>query len=272
MYGERENDSTFKGETPGKRYSFRPDGTLNLEEFEAVLTNDVYAMANPTIVILPNEGVYDESIWDTDKVEAAAKKTSLKGENMVLNTPLCNELSPTNEILTMRMPKIKLRENIRRWPNPNEMYLWVAKGEFSTNSNGTPNSHVNTTNPLAGLRISRSDASNKRWVSSNTSFLVQNWNYESQNVHLVWGCTRTDFTLNVEVTVKISNGTPVPDIKMSIIKKSAVELVSSISYDKCALLYNNRYDINQGYNYHDGYPAYNFNNIWVYFTFDKYNY
>ena len=141
-----------------------------------------------------------------------------------------------------------------------------------TGGTGTPSINVNASNPLAGLRISRSDANKKKWVSSNTSFLIQNWNYESQDVHLVWGCTRSNTTLNVEVTVSIKDGTPTPQIKIGIVRKETVELVSSMSYDKCALLYNNRYDLDQGAGYRGGYPVYNFNNIWVYFTFDKYNY
>lgn len=270
MYGSESENPNFKGKTPGLKFHFNKNGELDLSKYETVETDDEYAMKNPTIVLLPNQSSREENeVLNTND----SKKGLINNENKVVGAPLCNQLTGVNEILTIRMPEYKLRQNFRDWPSPNEMYLWVSTGAYTTNANGTPSIGVNTANPLVGHRVSRSDASNKSWVNSDISFLVQNVDFIAKGIHVVWGCRKTDTQIDVSASIAVqADGTATPTYKISTITKSGVYLITSVVYDKCALMYNNRYDISSIPNFRAGYPVYNFNNIWTYFIVEKYNY
>ena len=270
MYGNKTMDPNFKGETPGIKYQLDKNGAVIKNSKTEVITNDEYAQKHPTIVFMPNS--MPLSSEESADFTESLKKQGITNENKVTNSPLCTDLTGVNEILTVRMPKLKLRKNFRSWPSPNEMYLWISNGTITTGSNGLPVVSTQTANPLVKHKVSRSDASNKAWVSSNTTFLVHNLNYEAQDIHVVWGCQSSEHTLTVTASISVKDGVATPTYTVSSVSKPGVLLISSVIYNKCALLYSNRYDVNQGFNFFDGYPVYNFNDIWTYFTFDKYNY
>lgn len=264
MYAEFDNDPDFKGETPGIKYLFDEDGKLDLKNPIEVMTDDDYAELNPTIVLLPNESMDSE-------FEPGENLRPLNIQNASVNSsqPGCNDLSPTNEILTIRMPDFQLNGNIRRWPKQNEMYLWISVDVLAPNSNGIPTIGVSTTNPLTRYPVSRKNARKIRWVPSGISFVVQNWKYESQDLHIVWGCTRTESTFTTEATVSVKDSQGTYSLKASKVTKNTVELIASTIHDKCALLNNNKYQIDQGNGIRSNAPVYNFNGVRTYFTFDN---
>ncbi len=270
MYGDREDDPHFKGETPGLRYTLDQQGFIIVESAVEVITNDEYALKHPTIVFMPKlDQVLPE---EAGNINVNLKKGAPSTENMVVGSPLCSDLTGVNEILTVRMPKLKLRQNFANWPGGNQMFLWVSHGQITLGSNGLPLISTVTANPLVSYHVSRNDANNKAWVSSNLSFLIQNLPYEAKDIHVVWGVSKNSYETNVTQNLTVSNGVITPTYTISQVTKPGVQMITSILYDRCALLYNNRYDINQGFNFFDGYPVYASNEIWTYFKFEKYNY
>jgi hypothetical protein len=270
-----QEDPNGNGETPGFKISLNGDG--NYSQFlstnddylnnQIVYSNDEYAVENPTVVF----GSFGDDA-SLDPGEGDPIGGNIPPPPPLSNSPICDDLNDNgNDIVTVRMPEIQLDGNIRRWPNPNVMFMWVATGSFEVNSNGIPAISKNINHPITNLEIKRKTGRNKDWVSSKSSFIISNWKYDSENAYIVWACTRTRAEIDVEGTVKASKKDgPSGELKVKVAIRNAVELVSAMSYDKCFVLRNNRNQTQQGnLPLRNGNPVYEFSQVRSYFTIEK---
>ena len=269
-----QNDPNGKGKTPGFKLKLNEDGNFirfeqsesDLLKSEEVEASDDYAMKHPTIVFVNFEE-------ENPKNDSNARKASF-GDNIsnrILNSPVCSDLKTNGQdIVTVRMPEIQLNDNIRRWPNHNYIFMWVATGSLEVGSDGLPKLASSVNHPISNLKVTRRDGNNKNWVSSNSSFIISNWKFDSENAYIVWGCTRTKAQVDVEGTVKASKKDgPSAEIKVKVAVQNSIELVSAMSYDKCFVMLNNRNQTPQGQPLRLGYPVYQFGQIRSYFTIEK---
>ena len=269
-----QNDPNGKGKTPGFKLKLNEDGNFirfeqsesDLLKSEEVEASDDYAMKHPTIVF----GNFEE---ENPKNDLNARKASF-GDNIsnrILNSPVCSDLKNNGlDIVTVRMPEIQLDDNIRRWPNHNYIFMWVATGSFEVGSDGLPKLAESVNHPISNLKVTRKDGRNRKWVSSNSSFIISNWKYDSENAYIVWGCTRTRSTVDVKGTVKGSKKDgPSAEIEVKVAFKTSVELVSAMSYDKCFVMLNNRNQTPQGQPLRLGNPVYQFGKVRSYFDIKK---
>ncbi|MCH7409158.1 hypothetical protein MM239_07120 [Belliella sp. DSM 111904] len=265
----------WKGETPavklrlderGNFIQFKKSG-INYFTNELIYVNDSYAISNPTVVL---------GSFHDDRIDIPIDGDSMIGGNIIdysLNTPYCEDLtSSTNEIVVLRAPELQLDGNIRNWPNANYIHMWVATGSFEVDSNGIPKINSSVNYPIADLKVVRSDAKNRRWVSSQTSFIISNWKFDSQDAYIVWGSKKTSANIDVTGTVSASSGTSgnTGSLSVKVAFQSKIELVSAMSYDKCFVLKNNRDKIIQNnLPLRNRVPVYKFGKINSYFEVQK---
>ena len=87
---------------------------------------------------------------------------------------------------------------------------------------------------------------------------------------MVWACTRTKASIDVEGTVKAGKTGVSAEATVKFGIKNSVELVSAVSYDKCFVMLNNRRQTQQGLlPLRNGFPVYQFGKIRSYFTIEK---
>lgn len=239
--------------TPGYLIEFNDNSPV----YSPVIVNDDYAYLNPTIVLGHFEGYGDEIDYGAPTVPAAPSIT-----------PVCSDLS-ANDILTLKMPRFKLNGNIAPWPWKNRMHLWAAYAELTINASGVPQLAAKTAYLLNDKKVSRKNARNKNWISTNVSHVIHNWPYESKDISLVWGYKKRDSKVEHTLTVS-SNGEGSAQTKIT--SSSGIRLHTSIGFEKCALLYLNRNKIDDGYGLYDGkYTVYRSNQVSMYFTTNFYD-
>jgi hypothetical protein len=165
-------DPNWVGETPG--YLLKLDEEGNFIRFRTnganyftsgkVLAGDDYAMSHPTVVF----GDFYQGVPPTKGFFEAA--SVLNSQVNSLQSPICSELDDNNQmdVITVRLPEIQLEENIRRWPNPNYIYMWVATGSFDLGANGLPKLTETVNHPIRELKITRNEGNNKTWVDSKS--------------------------------------------------------------------------------------------------------
>ncbi|GMQ28167.1 hypothetical protein [Algoriphagus confluentis] len=258
----------WKGATKAIKMSLVGENTDNQHEY--FLANDEWAMKNPTIVL----GSFPDLEFDVEQINGNLKvETSALSANMTGSpVQLCDVNNKANQNIIVRMPALRLEDNIRRWPNANEMYLWVAfANDIELGSDGLPKISSDVNMPLARFTITRKEANIKRWKVSNTSFIVSAWKPEADNMYLVWGCTRTEVNIDVEGGVKASKTGVSGEAKVKVAIRNSVELVSALSFDKCFTIANNINETNQGYGYYGStrFPVYAFGNVRTYFTLES---
>jgi hypothetical protein len=272
-----EKDPDGEGETPAIKLrmndennfiQFRTSGA-NYFSNELVYANDDYAIDNPTVVF----GSFDDDMSSAPGDGWYGGGASNPSPTPNNPSPICSELTENgNNIITVRMPDIQLDGNIRRWPKPNIIFMWVATGSFEFGSNGLPKLTESVNHPIADLEVKRGEARNNEWVSSRSSFIISNWKYDSNDAYIVWACTRTRAEIDVTGAVSASSGTSgnTGSISVKVAIKKTVELVSAVSYDKCFTLLNNRNKTRQGnlpLRYDN--PVYEFGKVRSYFEIEK---
>jgi hypothetical protein len=284
MYSDMEDNPDFKGETPGLTIDLKQTGiqgfngnmeqtglqSYNGENFDQIV-NDEYAIRNPTVIIaLPWCNQIDPPHFFGWEYDDGGSNPPYEGSGV----PLCYELTEDpSEILEINLPQFQLTDNIRRWPNPNLISLWVATGEFEIDNNGTPKLNANINYLLHDYKVTRRQANNADWMRTNLSFIIHNWKYESQNMYLVWGSVdhRYNVNHNVSVSAKTDDSPPVLKTEMQVVSDSNKELIQGISFDKCAFLNDMKYKINKGFGLHGGnYPIYGFGKLRYFFKVKEY--
>jgi hypothetical protein len=234
-------------------------------ENDYFLADDAWAIENPTIVL----GAFSKGI---EKSLAEVKSKNLNHYSSINNAPvtLCEADDRSSQNLVVRMPAFRLEDNIRAWPNPNEIYFWVANGDFVLNSSGLPTISPTVNLPFAGFEVTRKEANIQRWKVTPTSFIISSWKPESSNMYLVWGCTKTSVQIDVSGGLKGSKDGLTAEAMVKVAFRNSVEVESALSFDKCSTIKNNVNSLNQGFGYYGttSYPVYAFNRIRAYFTFE----
>jgi hypothetical protein len=269
------DDPDYKGETPGYRIKFnankadrfinwRSVDTKAQNENDWIIVNDEYAIENPTIVIRRGiENPYSPNS-DLNYNGRIGDKHVDRGENLsttVNSHPLCTDLKEGDRH-TLKMPHFRLTTNIRSWPNANYMYLWVITGEFEVNSNGTPKPGSNTHHTLSGVKVSRSQATNKFWIQG-PSFIVHDLKHESDEFIMIWGVDRPKTTRKYSGEVKLSDkAKPSGTLKAEWVLERHLELIPYAPINKCYYMEDNKYmrDLGHG-RYGDVFPIYSMSQI-----------
>ncbi len=266
-------DSDWKGATKAVKINLNNSSDIDqnirdASETEYFLADDKWAIANPTIVL----GAFDR---DDENIltEAENEEKNYNPRAMLNSGPvtLCGTDDRSSQNLVVRMPAFRLDDNIRAWPNSNEIYFWVANGDFVLNSNGLPTISANVNMPFAGFEVTRKEANIKRWKVTPVSFIISSWKPESGNMYLVWGCTKTSVQTNVSGTLKGSKGGLTAETTVQVAFRESVEPESALGFDKCFTIKNNVNSINQGFGFYGttNYPVYAFNRIRAYFTLES---
>lgn len=262
-------DKDWKGATKAKKITL--DNSLEKNddsENNYFMVSDDWAEKHPTIVL----GAFPDHQDDIDLGNSRIQTSNNSNAKMTSNpVQLCDANDKVNENIIVRMPALRLEDNIRRWPNANEMYLWVAfANDIELGSDGLPDISSDVNMPLARFPITRKEARIKRWLLSNTSFIISSWKPEADNMYLVWGCTRTSTEIDVEGGIKASKTGISGEANVEVAIRNSVELVSALSFDKCFTVANNVNATNQGYGYYGNtsFPVYAFGEVRTYFTLE----
>lgn len=268
---EKPNDPDYKGETPGYKVALgnrKASDYINWRQVEEEAENDWfvvdddYAVDNPTMVL----GSFNDDhyiVHPDPGFGGGGGGYAPPPSNNLLRCPDLNQ----NSRLTLQMPHFRLVDNIRSWPNNNVMYLWVITGEFqATSSNGTPNIGFNTHHHLNNITVSRNDAKYKRWKDSNTTFIVHNLKYESDEFIMAWGVDRPNTTRKIGGEIGLSDKLK-PTAKLSAsweIEKNVL-LLTHAPFDKCLVLEDNFHKTNLGYGLLNNSPVYRMSQVEFYF-------
>ena len=263
-----EKDENWTGKTKAIKLKFDSLSHSSIDELLEqgyFLVGDQWAMKNPTIVI----GNFDEPT--PNEIEPVQADVN---NNMRLNGPpvqLCDVNGRSSQNLIVKIPAIRLEENIAAWPKDNHIYLWVGtSGSVTQGTNGTPNISADVNMPIGGLKITRKEANIQRWKSTEAPFIISNWNPDADNMYLVWGYVKSNVNIDVTGSIKATKDGVSTDLSVKIAKKEEVKLISALSFDKCFTLFNNVNGIDQGYGYYGNttYPKYPFGKIRAYFTLE----
>lgn len=283
MYDLVGDNPDFQGETPGRLIDLKgtevEEEPTRTEDREGsgrpntrTRTNDEYAENNPTVVVRTH-GAARSNTGGTGGRRGHSGRSGRS--NIPYQGLTCETLTDdSNSVLEVQMPKFQLRGNIRRWPNPNLISLWVARGEYTVGSDGTPTPNVKVDRILNDYKVTRKKGRKKKWVSTNTSFIIHNWKYESEDMQIVWGSLdhRKKLEQDIAVTTKpTDDGVTTSVTNTTKVQEGNTYNVNSLTIDKCALLkdIDEKRDKNFGL-YDDEYPIYGFGKIRAYFTIEKY--
>ncbi|WP_143959457.1 hypothetical protein [Litoribacter populi] len=272
---EHIDDLEWKGESPGfvvsmknadNLINFRQKQTgINYIENNFVVTNDEYAIENPTIVL----GNFETEQSDFDEPILLPPPGDGGG---YLPPPTtggvrCPDLTPSS-YLTLQMPHFRLTSNLRSWPNGNYMYLWNITGEYE-NNNGVPMPGFNVHHTLGHVKVSRSEANNGVWKPGPT-YIIHNVQYESANWYMVWGVERPNTTRTIEGGAKVSSdGKPEGSVNVKWEITRGMLLPAYTAIDKCLALEHNfhRTDLGRGFFPGTNYPIHEASHIqWYYKT------
>lgn len=262
-----ERDENWMGKTKAVKVSLRSTHSVDDVSVEkSFLVDDEWAMNNPTIVL----GRFEANLI----AEIRAKKDGTKNTLRIDSSPveLCeNNRSPQN--LLVKIPAIRLEDNIAPWPKNNFIYLWVgAAGEVKMGPNNVPTISAEVDMPLGGFEITRKEARIRRWLSTNIPFIISSWKPDADNMVLVWGYKKNEVDINYTAGIKGSKSGVSGEVSVKIAVKEGIKLINSLSFDKCYTLHSNVNMVDQGYGYYGStaHPVYAFDKIRAYFTLETF--
>jgi hypothetical protein len=250
---EQENpDDNF---TPGYKI-LAYDANARTEEYlkyEYVVVDDAYAMENPTIVF----GYFYDELDEDISLDHHTPPT-------IQETPVfCSDLKE-DDILTLKMPHFRLHGSLAGWPWTNKISGWIAYVNVFKAPNGTVKLEPNTPRFLAGKKVSRRNASDRKWIQTDATHLIHNWPLDSRNFVIVWGYNKRKRQIDHSVTMS-SNGSG--STTTTIKSEEGIEYAGSLEYEKCAILYFNGNNIDSGHGlYNSNYTVYRVGKISTYFT------
>ena len=211
------------------------NGLNNLDNYDfEVIENidDAYAMENPLLVIVPLDG--DGSTPYNNQ------NTGQTPQPIPNNGILCASLQ-AGDIVRPTMARFRLLENLRAgfW-NRNLMNMYaITKDDISFDVNNDAVINTNVAKVWSEFRVSRSDASDKKWKDVNT-LLDSNWLLDEDNLFLAISYNITDVSIseiNVEVSGDFSKeGKPAGKVSAKLKFEEKQTLLYSFPFDKCATL------------------------------------
>ena len=234
------NDPDWKGETPGYRIKLDEEDRIILfpkdssdhRNPELVMTNDDYAMTNPTIVIgefleIDDSNKSHNSNYLTERISSIGNLPHLIGVN-------CTNVLPT-DVVRWTMPEFRITGNTRGWPHPNRITMWVVS---ATNPG---------TNPFINeKKIKRGDFDWKSDFIPNNGTLVSGWESINLNQQMIIGVKRPSNRIRSTVVVSTVNSNGIISNSSTInIEKNMTYLVTSQSWLRCSEL-NGNYMANNG--------------------------
>jgi hypothetical protein len=266
-------DKDWKGATKAIKFSLNKklaveNDAKSFKNEEYFLADDEWAIENPTIVL----GAFKSNEFNQNDVKTLSHK-AITQNGRIGNSPvnLCNSSNKSIQTIAVNMPALRLENNIRSWPNPNEIFCWVVTiDSFTPNSNGSPILTPLIQVPLTRFVVTRKEANIKRWLPLN-ALAIPAWKPFSDDMVMVWACTKTDDSIHQNVSVSASQEGNSATLITNVIKNS-VELVAVQLYPKCTTISSNVNAINQGYGFYGNtnYPIRAFGAVRTYFTLDAY--
>ncbi len=266
---EKPNDPDYKGETPGYKVALgnrKASDFINWRQVEEEAENDWfvvdddYAVDNPTMVL----GEFDDGhyIVHPDPGFGGGGGYNPPPSNNLLRCPDLNQ----NSRLTLQMPHFRLLNNVVYWPKSNKMFLYVITGEFTSNQSGTPTIGANVHNHLNWVNVSRNDAKYNRWKDSETTFIVHNLKYESDEFIMAWAVEDDGGTNEISGEVGLSDKLK-PSVKLKASYKLTTTLVPIMHapFDKCLVLEDNYHKTDFGRGLLNESPIYRMSQIEFYF-------
>lgn len=267
---EQENfqrDENWTGKTKAIKLNLNTSLDKSIGELfeqESFLVDDEWAMENPTLVL----GSFGD--LSTSSVSSGIDDMN----NFRVNGPpvaLCNENGKSSQNLIVKMPAIRLEDNIAPWPKDNFLYMWVGTaGNITLGANNVPTITPSVNMPLADFPITRKEARIQRWKSTNTPFIISSWKPDADNMFLVWGYERNKEDIDYTGAVKATKDGISAELSVKIASREEIKLISALSFDKCYTIHNNVNGINQGYGFYGNttLPRYPFGNVRAYFTLE----
>uniref|UniRef100_UPI004048A92C hypothetical protein n=1 Tax=Roseivirga sp. TaxID=1964215 RepID=UPI004048A92C len=213
-----------------------PQGQSNFDNYDLEMISNIddnYAMDNPVIVIVPLDG-YGSSSYNN-------QGTGQTPQPIPNNGIICSNLRD-GDLLRPTMARFRLLENLRSgfW-NRNLMNMYaITKDDISFDANNGAVINSNVAKVWNEFRISRSDASDKKWQEVNT-LLDSNWLLDEDNLFLAISYKIIDVSIS-EINVEIAGdfakeGKPAgfkASAKLKFEEKQT--LLYSFPFDKCATL------------------------------------
>ncbi|WP_143959458.1 hypothetical protein [Litoribacter populi] len=256
------DDPDWVGETPGFKVPISKKSLLNFRqknvginyiENNYVITNDEYAIDNPTIVL----GSFKDYSIESQGDDYITLPPPDDGDYYppVISPPRCIDLSQDTR-LSLNIPHFRLRHNIRSWPNANVMRMYVITGEAL--SENTVQAIIRR--PIYNVHVSRSDANSMRWVNGPAHVLLD-FKQESNNLIVVWGVDRPNTIRNMEGVLSMNREGI--DINIPWWLSSNSLLVSMAPKDKCTLLdiIHDKTNMGWGYFPNSGRPIFRMGDI-----------
>jgi hypothetical protein len=246
------NGQDTSGVTPGIS-SVKNGRTLN---GEYVQVTDEYALNNPTVVIVPAEDVSTDLLLTGSSGIGSGGSTGGGGSSSPSN------LSCTLQRVKMEMPQYKLRDHVRPWPNSNKLYLWVATGDYTIDSDGSVQTGYDAPLRWRKKKVSRHNVG--KWLSSDLSFIVNDWKAGMVDMHLVFGYHKLfdGDGLTYTGTVGVIPDTSVKAAVEYTIKQNQAKLLTTPIFDRCATL--SRQATAGSYGLKNGFRVYRFDKIEFY--------
>jgi hypothetical protein len=267
---EEENmakDENWTGKTKGVKIPLS-NGITNFKTASEVLkdgfffVDDDWAVSNPTIVL------------GSFPIKESNPKAKLENNSArIFNSPvvLCGPTNKTTQSIVVRMPALRLEDNIAPWPKDNFLYLWVGfAGGVTFGSNVLPTITPNINLVISDMTITRKEARIQRWKTVQSAFIISNWNPEADNMYLVWGYEKNNSTIDFTGALKATKDGVTAENSFKIAERNEIKLISALSFDKCFTIRNNVSGIDQGWGFYSGttLPRYPFGEIRTYFTLE----
>lgn len=204
------------------------DVTKSTDQYNFVLVegiDDNYAYDHPVLVIVPLDG--DGTSY------RASNATSTNGQSPLpipSNGIQCSNLQD-GDLLRPIMQRFRLTDNLRSgfW-NRNLLNLYaITADDVTFDINGKAQINTSVAQVWREVRVSRSDARNKRWLDAN-QLLDSNWTGDEDNLFLAVSFKKTRLDLEIQAEVSKNGVTFKPKLGL----ESKHHLLMSFSHDKCA--------------------------------------
>jgi len=261
-----EKDESWAGATKAVKINLNSNISVgDVFEREPFLVDDEWAMTNPTVVL----GRFQENTISDNEVINDAMGSNLRANGSPVQ--LCDANNRSAQNILVKIPAIRLEENIAPWPKDNFIYLWVgAAGEVKMNSDNVPTITADVNMPLGGFEITRKEARIQRWLNTSIPFIISSWKPDADNMVLVWGYDKNRVDIDYTAGLKGTKNGVSAELSTKIAVRKEIKLIASLAFDKCYTLHNNLNKVNQGYGYYGNtkFPIYAFDKLRAYFTLE----
>lgn len=222
--------------------------------------NDDYASSNPTLVIVPDDGIICGAMMRCNEGPGGGGSGGGSGSGGVTYTPRSIDCRVLNDddIILMQMPYFRLKSNLRGWPNKNYLNMSTVVGNFTYDANGNPTASANTNQLWSNKWVSRKSAKNQIWMSSGLSFIMSNWDQPQLDLRIAVSYKKTWNKASFSGSVGVDSK---KDFKVDLTANYSFEFdgqrkLFDVGFDRCSYLATNNDDLGHGLK--DGLTIYSF--------------